>query len=118
MLAACPAATVSTPTEDVLQEGGARARFARRRPTVEERMPLLVHRVWMNLDYSPVIGESGKPIGVIAIVVETSQAVHAASAPGERSAASIPRRPRQRSGKKHRRQHYLGHYHSQGRQTP
>ena len=34
-------------------------------------------QVWMNLDYSPVIGESGKPIGVIAIVVETSLAVRA-----------------------------------------
>ena len=35
-------------------------------------------QVWMNLDYSPVIGESGQPIGVIAIVVETSEAVRAA----------------------------------------
>jgi signal transduction histidine kinase/PAS domain-containing protein len=34
-------------------------------------------QVWMNLDYSPVIGESGKPIGVIAVVVETSAAVRA-----------------------------------------
>ena len=34
-------------------------------------------QVWMNLDYSPVIGESGAPIGVIAIVVETTQAVRA-----------------------------------------
>ena len=32
-------------------------------------------QVWMNLDYSPVIGEAGEPIGVIAIVVETSQSV-------------------------------------------
>ncbi|HWK95072.1 MAG TPA: PAS domain-containing protein [Pseudolabrys sp.] len=32
-------------------------------------------QVWMNLDYSPVIGEDGKPIGVIAIVVETSEQV-------------------------------------------
>jgi signal transduction histidine kinase/PAS domain-containing protein len=31
--------------------------------------------VWMNLDYSPVIDESGKPGGVIAIVVETTQRV-------------------------------------------
>jgi len=35
-------------------------------------------QVWMNLDYSPVIGEDGKPIGVIAIVVETTEAVRAA----------------------------------------
>jgi signal transduction histidine kinase/PAS domain-containing protein/CheY-like chemotaxis protein len=34
--------------------------------------------VWMNLDYSPVIGESGEPVGVIAVVVETSEAVKAA----------------------------------------
>jgi PAS domain S-box-containing protein len=29
-------------------------------------------RVWMNLDYSPVVDESGEPAGVIAIVVETT----------------------------------------------
>ena len=32
-------------------------------------------QVWMNLDYSPVLDESGRPAGVIAIVVETSQRV-------------------------------------------
>ena len=32
-------------------------------------------QVWMNLDYSPVIDESGKPAGVIAIVVETTERV-------------------------------------------
>jgi len=31
--------------------------------------------VWMDLDYSPVVGESGKPAGVIAIVVETTEKV-------------------------------------------
>ena len=30
---------------------------------------------WMNLDYSPVLDESGKPAGVIAIVVETTKSV-------------------------------------------
>ncbi|AUW60250.1 hybrid sensor histidine kinase/response regulator [Sphingobium sp. SCG-1] len=34
-------------------------------------------RVWMNLDYSPVIGENGRPAGVIAIVTETTDAHHA-----------------------------------------
>jgi len=34
-------------------------------------------QVFMNLDYSPVIGEQGTPIGVIAIVVETSGRVQA-----------------------------------------
>ena len=32
-------------------------------------------QVWMNLDYSPVIDESGQPGGVIAIVVETTARV-------------------------------------------
>jgi PAS domain S-box-containing protein len=42
---------------------------------------LILHRhgrpeqVWMDLDYSPVPGESGRPAGVIAIVVETTQRV-------------------------------------------
>src|ERR1700744_3256682 len=31
--------------------------------------------VWMTLDYSPVLDESGRPAGVIAIVVETTQKV-------------------------------------------
>jgi PAS domain S-box-containing protein len=32
-------------------------------------------QVWMNLDYSPVIDESGRPGGVIAIVAETTERV-------------------------------------------
>ncbi|HEX8710439.1 MAG TPA: PAS domain-containing protein [Terracidiphilus sp.] len=32
-------------------------------------------QVWMNLDYSPVLGENGHPAGVLAIVVETTQEV-------------------------------------------
>ena len=32
-------------------------------------------RVWMNLDYSPVYDESGRPGGVLAIIVETTQRV-------------------------------------------
>lgn len=32
-------------------------------------------QVWMNLDYSPVLDESGRPAGVIAIVVETTEKV-------------------------------------------
>ncbi|KRB55381.1 two-component system sensor histidine kinase/response regulator [Rhizobium sp. Root708] len=34
-------------------------------------------QVWMNLDYSPVMDEEGRPCGVIAIVVETSAKVKA-----------------------------------------
>ena len=32
-------------------------------------------QVWMNLDYSPVIDETGRPGGVVAIVVETTERV-------------------------------------------
>jgi len=32
-------------------------------------------QVWMNLDYSPVVDETGNPAGVIAIVVETTERV-------------------------------------------
>jgi PAS domain S-box-containing protein len=32
---------------------------------------------WMDLDYSPVLGEDGEPAGVLAIVVETTDRVHA-----------------------------------------
>jgi hypothetical protein len=41
-------------------------------------------QVWMNLDYSPVLDQAETPIGVMAIVVETTakvraeRAVHAA----------------------------------------
>jgi len=34
-------------------------------------------QVWMNLDYSPIPDDDGRPIGVIAIVVETSSKVKA-----------------------------------------
>jgi PAS domain S-box-containing protein len=32
-------------------------------------------QVWMNLDYSPLLDEAGTPVGVMAIVVETSDKV-------------------------------------------
>ena len=34
-------------------------------------------QVWMNLDYSPVLDESGRPAGVLAIVIETTERVAA-----------------------------------------
>ncbi len=34
-------------------------------------------QVWMNLDYSPITGPAGRPEGVIAIVVETTDKVYA-----------------------------------------
>jgi len=48
-----------------------------------EDQELTLHRhgrgeqVWMNLDYSPILGENGVPVGVIAIVVETTAKVRA-----------------------------------------
>ncbi|MEZ0170756.1 PAS domain S-box protein [Microvirga sp. TS319] len=32
-------------------------------------------QVWMNLDYSPVLDESGRPAGVLAVVVETTERI-------------------------------------------
>src|ERR1700678_4104499 len=32
-------------------------------------------QVWMNLDYSPVLNEHGRPAGVLAVVVETTQRI-------------------------------------------
>jgi PAS domain S-box-containing protein len=46
-------------------------------------------RVWMDLDYSPVLDESGEPGGVIAIVIETTSKVIA-----ERQAATEAERQR------------------------
>ncbi len=34
-------------------------------------------QVWMNLDYSPVVNDAGVPLGVIAVVVETTGKVQA-----------------------------------------
>ena len=32
-------------------------------------------QVWMNLDYSPVVDETGEPAGVLAVVIETTERV-------------------------------------------
>ena len=37
-------------------------------------------QVWLNLDYSPVIGDDGQPAGVLAIVIETTERVRAEAA--------------------------------------
>jgi PAS domain S-box-containing protein len=34
-------------------------------------------QVWMNLDYSPIVDDAGVPVGVIAIVVETTAKIQA-----------------------------------------
>ncbi|WP_181832877.1 sensor histidine kinase [Bosea caraganae] len=44
-------------------------------------LPLVLHRngraedVWLNVDYSPILDEAGKPCGVLAIVFETTEAM-------------------------------------------
>jgi len=50
----------------------------------------LPEQVWMNLDYSPVLGANGRPEGVLAVVVETTQQVVA-----ERTLAKAEERLRQ-----------------------
>ncbi|WP_371868023.1 PAS domain S-box protein [Duganella levis] len=42
-------------------------------------------QVWMNLDYSPILDEAGVPVGVMAIVIETSAKVKAERALQEES---------------------------------
>ncbi|WP_295851586.1 PAS domain S-box protein [uncultured Xylophilus sp.] len=37
-------------------------------------------RAWMNLDYSPLLDETGEPVGVMALVVETTAKVQAEQA--------------------------------------
>jgi PAS domain S-box-containing protein len=39
----------------------------------------VAEQVWMNLDYSPLLDDQGRPAGVMAIVVETSAKVQAES---------------------------------------
>ena len=43
-------------------------------------------QVWMDLDYSPVIGDDGRPAGVLAIVIETTERVKAEQALRHREA--------------------------------
>ncbi|MDB5446160.1 MAG: putative sensor/response regulator hybrid, partial [Phenylobacterium sp.] len=53
-------------------------------------------QVWMNLDYSPVLDERGRPAGVIAIVIETTERVLAerrAAAERERQLRMLQQMP-------------------------
>ncbi|WP_225421122.1 PAS domain-containing protein [Sphingomonas parva] len=54
-------------------------------------------QVFMNLDYSPVIGENGRPAGVLAIVIETTDRILAARARHEAEAALNDERDRARN---------------------
>jgi len=42
-------------------------------------------QVWMDLNYSPILDEDGRPVGVIAIVVETTERVTAQRRLGEQA---------------------------------
>ncbi len=48
----------------------------------------VAEQVWLNLDYSPVVDDDGTPVGVIAIVVETTEA-HQISVALERNEARL-----------------------------
>jgi PAS domain S-box-containing protein len=53
-------------------------------------------QVWMDLGYSPVVDEDGRPAGVIAIVIETTErvlAVHRAAAEQERQRQLLRQMP-------------------------
>jgi PAS domain S-box-containing protein len=47
----------------------------------------MAEHVWMDLDYSPILGEDGQPVGIIAIVVETTERVMAQRRLGEQARA-------------------------------
>ena len=75
-------------------------------------------QVWMNLDYSPVIGESGEPIGVIAIVVETSEAVRVTRRLRENEARlQFLDALGKETAQEHRCRHDPGDHHTHGRRA-
>jgi PAS domain S-box-containing protein len=53
-------------------------------------------QVWMNLDYSPVPDESGRPAGVFAVVIETTERVLAERAKRENEARFLAMEERYR----------------------
>jgi len=61
--------------DHVMRVGLAGGRLAYRDQELTLYRHGVAEQVWMNLDYSPVPGEDGRPAGVIAIVVETTQRV-------------------------------------------
>ncbi len=61
--------------DNVMRVGLAGGTLAYRDQELTLRRSGKAEQVWMNLDYSPVIDESGAPAGVIAMVVETTASV-------------------------------------------
>ncbi len=57
--------------------------FASGRPLSFRDLPLVLHRngvaedVWLNVDYSPILDDEGSGLGVLAVVIETTELIHA-----------------------------------------
>jgi len=68
-------AEVADFNDNVMKVGLAGGTLAYRDQELTLHRKGLPEQVWMDLDYSPVLDESGKPAGVIAIVVETTERV-------------------------------------------
>ncbi|TPG42600.1 PAS domain S-box protein [Sphingomonas koreensis] len=63
---------------DQVYRGGGTLSFADQELTLErDGNP---RKLWANLEYSPALGDDGNPIGVVAIVLETTERVLAAAA--------------------------------------
>ena len=68
-------AEISDFNDNVMKVGLAGGTLAYRDQELTLRRKGYPEQVWMDLDYSPVLDEDGKPAGVIAIVVETTNRV-------------------------------------------
>lgn len=57
--------------------------YAKGRPLSFRDLPLVLHRngvaedVWISVDYSPILGDDGTVLGVLAVVIETTELIHA-----------------------------------------
>jgi PAS domain S-box-containing protein len=66
---------ISDFNDHVMREGLAGRTLAYRNQELALQRRGRLEPVWMDLDYSPVLDENGRPAGVIAIVVETTDKV-------------------------------------------
>ena len=57
--------------------------FAGGKPLSFRDLPLVLHRngvaedVWLHVDYSPILDDAGGALGVLAVVIETTELIHA-----------------------------------------
>ncbi len=68
-------AEVADFNDNVMKVGLAGGKLAYRDQELVLHRKGVPEQVWMDLDYSPVLDERGKPAGVVAIVVETTERV-------------------------------------------